>query len=188
MSRNMKPVFSSLCLSLFLFAASPATAQTPNKPADDQEATLKTLINEVRLLRLTLERTNLAAFRSQIIMERLRVQQNNVNLVSRDLEDVRKQIVDMKITPEEAQQMLEEAQEGVNAGILNPIHLKATKHEIEQQTQREQKLLAREGALAAQLENERNKLREIEGRLDILERLLESTEPDAKPAKPNKKR
>src|SRR5436853_3627341 len=69
--------------------SSPARAQNP-KPPDDR--TLQMLVNEVRLLREVIQRMNLNAYRSQIIVERIRVENDRVARLTRTLDDTRDEI------------------------------------------------------------------------------------------------
>lgn len=83
---------SSLLLAIFSVSLATAHAQSA-KPSDD--VILQSLLNEVRLLRETLQWTNLNAHRSQIIVERIRSQNDRVARITRMLEDTRDQIANL---------------------------------------------------------------------------------------------
>ncbi|HSO75841.1 MAG TPA: hypothetical protein VLU47_13480, partial [Blastocatellia bacterium] len=70
-------LFVVLLFSLSLLTLeSLAQAQTPS-PAEDQRV-IKALLDEVRLLRQAFQRLNLNAYRSQILVERIRAQNDKV--------------------------------------------------------------------------------------------------------------
>lgn len=151
-----------------------ATSQTPASKSVDQDNTLKVLLNEVRLLRLALERNN----QSQITLERFRAQQEQVDRTSRDLEDVRKEISELRFSPTHMQEQLEEVEKKVEAGVADSLQYKVLKAEMEQQGQREQRLRDRESYVSAQLAKEQAKLASLSEQLDALERFLQDKEGD----------
>jgi hypothetical protein len=82
---------------LFLFVFIPALpAEGQNlKPTD--ENTIQSLLDEVRLLRETLQRSNLNAYRGQLLIERLRAQSERVARLSRVLEDIRDEMASVQV-------------------------------------------------------------------------------------------
>src|SRR6185503_9654516 len=91
--------FLCSCSALALmcaFSVQSTHAQTAN-PTDDSQ-TIQALLNEVRLLRKTLQLTGLNAYRSQIITESLRAHNDQVVRLTRMLEEARDEIENIEGT------------------------------------------------------------------------------------------
>src|SRR5437870_4872663 len=78
----MKRVFTLICFSF--------AAQAQTNPSESQ--TMQTLLSEVRQLRLALERSTLIGPRIQILVERLKLQQDHITRISRQLEDIHREM------------------------------------------------------------------------------------------------
>src|SRR5689334_22427995 len=90
---------TTLCLiSLTCLWAISTQAQTrSDQPAQvSQEQTLRQLLAEVHELRVTLERATVTTVRFQMLMERLKVQQIQVDLLNRQLGGARSQLAKLK--------------------------------------------------------------------------------------------
>lgn len=164
-------------LSLILFGAfftDSVQAQQPKQNETDQ--ILKELVGEVRILRQTLHRVNVNAYRSQVLVERIRAQSDRVSRTSRALDDVRAELADMQAGINQFTervkalegQIQQEADEKRRTGL--ETELKEFKYVLDQQRQREQRAREREVRLADQLRQEQAKLDELENRLDLLDR------------------
>lgn len=171
-------LFCSLFLAwLCVVAADEAAAQTkaPRQPAPtEQDNTLQALLNEVRQLRITLERLNLNAYRAQIAVERLRLQQQRVDRLAGDLESVRNQIYETELTRTMTGGLVQEMEDKWRAGQIDEADYKQFQLQVDQLAQRRQRLRERELQLTNQLDGERATLNDMNYRLDILERELES--------------
>src|ERR1700731_3798039 len=102
MMSPMKRLTLGCALGLVTLCTIPPTrtqAQT-NKPAEsvpgDRDQTLKQLLTEVRELRMTVQRATVSSTRFQMLIERVRVQQAQVDALSRQLENIHSQVADMK--------------------------------------------------------------------------------------------
>jgi hypothetical protein len=173
---------SLFCSVLICLVASlQAAGQADKKGApEDQQAVLKSLLKEVQLLRLALERNNIIAHRSEILVGRLQAQQQRVDRLARDLEEARKQIAEIRYDPAQAAEMLEEVEKKVEAGVLDSANLKAIKAEMAQQERMRERLVERERILAYELEVEKSGLSELKVRLDALERSFDEAEESGK--------
>ena len=162
-----------LCLSCFLFRGE-ARAQSLKQNSDEQIT--KALLEEVRLLRQTLQRLNLNAYRSQIIVERIRAQNDRVARLSRSLEDTRDELADVQVMTNQfserakaiEKQLQEESDEKRRAPIESEY--REMKYLLDINRQKEQRLRERETRLSEQVRVEQAKLDDFEGRLDALER------------------
>ncbi len=169
-----------------LMAPRPTLAQQASQPVapaqagqSDQMQMLRALLDEVRQLRLALQRNNLTAYRAQILLERLRAQQERVDRLTRELEALRNELVESK--PHQAQ--MAEVLKGIESRLnqetdqarRNELEMeqRMVKAQLEQQAQRDERQREREAKLMAQLQIEQAKLEEINSRLDALENELE---------------
>ena len=180
-----KPGFFFVVTLLFVNAS--AQAQTDKRAeAVGEQKLIEVLIDEVRQLRQAMERNGTAAFRAQIIVERLRSQQDLVSRINRDLDGVRNQLGDMKAEAPRLSEMIEETEKKVENGFANPDELKRVKDQAERFKQHEQRMREREIALTAQLNLENARLDDLNRRIDLLEQNLESIPNLDKPKKEKK--
>jgi peptidoglycan hydrolase CwlO-like protein len=151
----------------------------PTKPADDDQ-TIKSLLNEVRLLRQTLQNTGLNAYRSQILLERIKISNEQVLRLARALTEVREELEKTENTiPRmgEQQKMLESLVDAETDPVKRArmeFEIKDMKRMVERYKGGLEKLKDREQQQAAQLREEQNKLNELETRLQRLEDQIEN--------------
>ena len=154
----------------FLFLAPNATsAQSTNSPGRTQEQSLQDLVNEVRQLRTMLQRINLTVYRTNVVMERLKFQQDVVSGLSRELNEVRENLGDARSRITRMKEMLPRIETAVQAGTGNPEDLKAVKGELESVAERETRLVQRETQLVNELSTERSKLLDLNEQLNKIE-------------------
>jgi DNA repair exonuclease SbcCD ATPase subunit len=141
-------------------------SQTVARPTSEQS--LQELVAEVRQLRATLQRMNAAIYKGQVMLERLKLQQDQVARVSRELTQVREQGNELRAEQARIKGLVKGVQEGIESGIKHPSELASLKGEIEQLSEREQRLAEREARLENELEMERAKLSELNDQLNAL--------------------
>src|ERR1700731_2042465 len=114
MMSPMKRLTLGCALGLVTLCTIPPTrtvAQT-NKPAEsvqgDHDQTLRQLLTEVRELRLAVQRATVSTARFEMLIERVRVQQAHVDALSRQLENVRSQAVEMKAAKPQMEQQIKD--------------------------------------------------------------------------------
>ena len=158
-------------LMCFCFAA---RAQAP---ASDVK-TLQTLLAEVHQLRIVLERSSQIAPRIQIAVERLKLQQEHVARVARQLDEIRRDLDRTRSDQPKIQQRVQTLDDEVNQAV-DPGRRKALDDEAKmlklesvQQEKSLQQMQAREGELMSQLQSEQARLTELNDRLDQIERAL----------------
>jgi len=91
----------SLLMALFLYSAQqtsaqnvpPAESATPNAQTEAQ--LLRALLNEVRQLRLTLQKSSIRQLRSTLILDRMRRRQDLIDIFDMEINDVRAEIRDL---------------------------------------------------------------------------------------------
>lgn len=145
-------------------------------PTDAQ--TLQTLLAEVHQLRLALEHSSKIVPLIQITVERLKLQQDQVARVTRQLEDIRRELDHFRSEQPKIQQRLQSLDNNASQ-ITDPRQrkeldevLKISKLEAEQSEKSAQQLQARESELMSQFQAEQTKLTELNDRLDQMERAL----------------
>ena len=159
--------FLFLLVSLFVSPEQALAQATASRPTSEQS--LQELVREVRQLRTTLQRINSAMYKSQVMLERLKFQQEQVARMSRDLADTRETLSEIRAGQSRLKEMLPKAEAGVETGIKHPGELAGIKAEFEHLKDREQRLVTREAQLSNDLELERAKLNELNDRLNALE-------------------
>jgi chromosome segregation ATPase len=161
-------------VSVLLCVCFAAWAQAPTSDVQ----TLQTLLAEVHQLRLALERSTQIAPRIQIAVERLKLQQEQVARVARQLDDLRRELdhshADQPKTQQHLEQLSSAAAQATDPQMRKDFEgtLSVFKLDAEQAEKSLQQLQAREGELASQLQSEQAKLTELNDRLDRMERAL----------------
>jgi chromosome segregation ATPase len=154
---------------LFLVVPEKAMGQSTPGTRPTSEQSLQELVKEIRQLRATLQRMNATAYKAQVMLERLKFQQEQVARVSRDLTHIRESISEMRAQQLRMKELVSRAETGAESGFKNPADLAGLKAELEMVNQREQRLSARETQLANELLVEQAKLNELNDRLNALE-------------------
>src|SRR5690348_13180496 len=160
----------------------------PNVPLSAQQAAsvpantpvLEQLVTEVRQLRLALERTSVINSRLQITLQRIQLQQNQVNRITAQLETLRNDIVRSEADQSQAASNLTDLESRIEQE-QNPNTQKTLQSEqkyikalVEQKSRVVQDQRVKEGELASSLQTEQGKLGELQTRLDALDKLIES--------------
>jgi hypothetical protein len=71
------------------------TTNVNQSPQSGDGQTMQALLNEVRQLRMAIQRSNVDTYRAQVTIERLRLQQQRVERLNEKLEGVREKIADI---------------------------------------------------------------------------------------------
>ncbi len=154
-------------------------------PQVNQGQMLKELLDEVRQLRIDLNRMSSNAYRAQMVIERLRLQQGQVNRLTIELNKVTTEISDLKPERTGLKEQIKALEKRWETGLIPDTELKAAKAAMERLNQREQSLVEREPQLIAELNVERGNLEALKARLDEIEReiLTIGKSEEAKPGK-----
>lgn len=163
----------------FLIASEHAMAQSAqsNVARPTSEQSLEELVREMRQLRAMLQRMNVATYKSNVLLERLKLQQQQVSQMSRELYDIRDQLSEIRSHQARLKEALRQIEPRVESGTKHPEEVASLKGEIEILTQREQRAVARETQLANDLELERAKLNDLNDRLNALESEMAPNRP-----------
>ena len=164
---------SLVCLLLLFVscfvAPEKALAQSTNAARPTSEQSLQELVREVRQLRATLQRINSAMYKGQVMIERLKLQQEQVVRISRELADTRENLSEIRSHQARLKEQLPKMEDGVEKGVKHPAEVATINAELEQLKEREQRFTARESQLSNELELERAKLNDLNDRLNALE-------------------
>ncbi|HEV8431543.1 MAG TPA: hypothetical protein VGQ41_26830 [Pyrinomonadaceae bacterium] len=177
-----------LCLFVAItFLTVSETGQGQNNAKQPQgDQVMKDLLSEVRLLRQDLRRLSSTTYRAHTMIERLRIQQSQVNRLTTELSNVRGQLASIKSGRIELKEKIKELQKRWDAGAIPESELNAAKNALAEMDQREPDLTVKESELASQIVVERTTLEELNRRLDAIEQeLLTITQDDDKRTKRN---
>ena len=116
-----------------------------------------------------LQRINVTVYKTNIVMERLKLQQDLVSRQARDLDDVREKLGETRTDIMKLKEVVKSGESSVAVGTGNPEVVTKSKLELEEGLQREFRLVTRETQLMNELSMARNKLAELNSRLDLLE-------------------
>jgi hypothetical protein len=158
--------------AVFICSTATVMAQSANSNTTSQrsqEQSLQDLVNEVRQLRAMLLRVNTTVYRANVVVERMKIQQELVSRGSRDLDDVREQLGQTRVDILKLKETVKQIEADAEAGVKDPAGLAAAKLELENAVQREIRLIQRETQLTNDLSTERLKLFELNERLTKLE-------------------
>ena len=177
---NYKSVLGRLiCVCFFgVLVVSAAQAQT-EKPAEENQ-TLRTLLSEVRQLRKTMQTAGLNAYRGQIILERIRLANEQVERMAQKLESAREDLekIERTIPREEEESKVLETLLAQETDIGKRAKMEFEIKENKQQAERYKTLLSRarerEQQLSTELRAHQARLTDLNSRLDLLEREIEN--------------
>ena len=156
-----------------------ASAQV--KQSDDQ--TLQELLDEVRQLRQalqTLQRMSVDTYRSQLLVDRVRVGHEDIRRLTASLNDTRDLIAKTQTTiPQflERQKLLEsqlQLEVDQSKRVDLEFEIKRTKDAVEMYKSQIEPLKDRETQLQTDLNATKSKVDELENRLDLLEKAIEA--------------
>ena len=116
-----------------------------------------------------LQRINVTVYKTSVVMERLKLQQDVVARQARDLDDVREKLGEVRTEIMKLKGVVKSRESGVAEGTENPDAVADFKLALEELVPREQRLVMRETQLVNDLSIERLKLFELNDRLTKLE-------------------
>ena len=163
-----------VCLSVLIFCTlflTPANSLAQVTTATSEQS-LQELVKEVRQLRAALQRMNATVYKGQVMLERLKLHQEQVVRIERELRDTRDNLSELRGQEIKTKAMLGRASAGVKAVSVEETELVSLKAEFKMLNQRQQRAMMRESQLAHELETERNKLNELNNKLNLLEHEL----------------
>ncbi len=182
MKTSPKGALRSIAVVLFSVCLVSIAAGQTTKPADDKD-TLQALLKEVTMLRQalqTLQRMSVDTYRSQLLVDRIRVNREDVRRLTASLNETRDTLRRTQLTiptfTEQVKMEETQVQLEVDPAKRAPLEfeLKRTKDALENYKSQIDPLKEREQQLSAELNKEKAQLEELEGRLDLLERGIDN--------------
>ena len=172
-------------VGILLFSSSADLAQT----TDRTDQTISDLLKEVRLLRKDLRQITASAYRANTLIERLRLQQGQINRLTQELNNVHSQLAEIKYSRNDLTAKLKELEKNVDAGLTPPAEIEAVKTTLANLDRREAELMTRDAQLGAELTTQQGALDDLSNKLDNIERelLTLSGSDDERPPKKNEK-
>lgn len=178
MSRSRTLVLGcALCVLTFCYGSPTTLAQT-NQPVDpvqsNYDKTLQQLLAEVRELRLAVQKATIGHTRFQMLIERMRLQQSNIDAISRQLDNIRSQSADMRNAKPQMEQQIKEVEDLLerttdpNGRLDMEAQIKSMKAKLARFAPEEERLRSREATLENELQNSQAKLNELNSQLDAL--------------------
>lgn len=140
-----------------------------NAGVPQQDRVLHELLVEVRQLRVALQQISTNAYRGQVLVERLRLQQEQVDRLAQELSSLSNQLGENRSSQTTAKAKLEDAEKGQDTGVVSPSVTVGYREALEGLKRQEQTLTEREVQVTAQLQIERENLTDLHRRLDALE-------------------
>lgn len=165
----LSTLFGIVLFVLFSPRESHAQSVPPNAGGSKQDPVVQELLGEVRQLRIALQHISVNAYRGQVLVERLRLQQEQVNRLTQELTSTRNQIGQLKAEQQHNKEELDAVAKEQDAGTLSENVVRRGRAWLEEIKRQEQVLSEREIQVAAQLETERENLTDLNKRLDALE-------------------
>src|SRR5215475_6308882 len=168
-----------LTILVFTSFGGPQTTNNSAKDAQgDNEQSMQALVNEVRQLRLAIQRSNLSAYHSQVVIERMRSQQQTVDRLAERLRWARDEASRSKMYQPIQQAEIENRVKEIEANLSESVdaktrrareaELEITKQRLGMMSQEETRMRENESQTAAQLQIEQAKLAELNDQLDAL--------------------
>jgi predicted nucleic acid-binding Zn-ribbon protein len=172
-----------LLVILFVWLGMVQSVSGQNNKESEDKAAIHDLLVEVRMLRQalqTLHRMSLDTYRSQLLVDRIRVNREDIRRLTTSLNETRDTLFKTQNTiPQfiDRQKLLEsqvqlEVDQQRRAQL--EFELKRTREGVEMYKSQIEPLKEREQQLSADLNTEKAKLQELESRLDLLERVIEN--------------
>jgi len=174
-----------------------ATNNNPEVAQGENGQTMRELVYEVRQLRLAIQRSNLSAYHSQVVIERMRSQQQSVDRLTDRLRGIRDEAFEFKMYMPLQQTEIQNRLKEIEASLNDPLdaktrraregELEIAKQRLGTLAQQETRLQEKESQLVAQLQIEQAKMTELNDQLDALQRELEAPPSENKPSQGGKR-
>jgi hypothetical protein len=168
-------MLSVVLLALLFGPDSYGQSGAPGPQRANPDQLIQELLSEVHQLRVAMQQISVNAYRGQIMVERLRLQQDQVSRLTRDLNDIRSGIADIRAYESIEKERLEDAEKQLEKGVLSEIKVNELRANTTDMKRRQQNLSEREAQVALELEQERSNLADLNKRLDALEREIQMT-------------
>lgn len=169
-----------LCITSALsVVANAQTARNTETTRTDEKQLLREMLDEMRQLSVAIHQSNLNVYRAQIILGRVRIQQEHIDRVARQLEEYQNEINGIKLSQTQLAGKIADLEEQIKLGSdtenrdQQQIECRELKQALQQQTQREVYLIEQNDKLNSQLQVEQSKLDALNSDLTEIEKTLQ---------------
>ena|ERR1022692_3563850 len=168
----------TLLAMLLVLSALPAAAQDKASHPDATNTALQELVNEVRQLRLTLERSTVVNFRAQVLLQRLQLQNQRIAQASSRLEEIRGRVSHLLSDQASFAENVRTLQERIakeQGGVFTKgleDQLAETKSQLERIARTEAQLRGQEGEAETALQKEQAAWEDLTQQLAALDQSL----------------
>ena len=168
---------------LFVFLGLAQTANGQNGKESEDKAAIQDLLTEVRMLRQALQslhRMNLDTYRSQLLVDRIRINREDVRRLTSSLNEARDTLFKTQNTIPQFVERIKLFESQIQLEVDQQkraqleFEMKRTKESVEMYKSQIEPLKEKEQQLSADLNAEKAKVQELESRLDLLERAIEA--------------
>jgi chromosome segregation ATPase len=164
-----RSIFLCVCgVAAFVLFSAPTTYAQTSAAKPDQ--VMQELLSEVHQLRLALQQISVNAYRGQVMVERLRLQQEQVNRLAREVNSIRSEIGEIKAAQVNAKERLEDGEKKFDRGVMSDTQMQELRASLADFKRREEMLSERETQLSIELGQERTNLADLNKQLDSIER------------------
>ena|SRR5258708_5592474 len=178
----------ALCIPfLVLLTSIGAFGQSTIRPSNtnaDSDQLLKDILTEVRQMRTEMQRASVYSHRSQVLLERIKVEQDQIARFTREVADARDQIEIVRKQLATKQVEFDQATKKQSAGLIGPTAFGVINGQLQELQQQEQNLLSREALIGAELDVSKATLADLNKRLDELDREISQPTNDSNKKKP----
>lgn len=181
-NRRFGPLVRLVGVAIFSLTLAPLVAAQAAKPVENAD-TMKELLGEVRSLRQALQalqRMSVDTYRTQLMVDRIRISREDVRRLKDALDEARDRIIrtQQAIPNNLEEQKALEATISVETDLSKKtqleFELKRSKSAVDMYKSQLETLKQREDDLTAELRTEQAKLEELENRLNSLEQAIEN--------------
>ena len=166
----------------FILGLTQLVSAQNNRQVEDRD-TLQQLLNEVRLLResmQTAQRMHTDTYRSQLLIDRIRVIREDIRRLTASINENRDALARIRITiphnVDEQKLLEDQIKLEVNDSKRSALEmeLKRSKEAVEMYSSQADRLNVREQEMLSELRTQQTKLDDLESRLNLLERAMDT--------------
>ena len=177
---QLAAIIAATPLFIILASALGQAGRPAQPPQDEDRQVLRSLLDEVRQLRLALQRADVVSRRIHVTVERVRLRQARVDSIGRALEGARSRLADLRAARPQIEEQVKSAEESAE-NTADPARRAGLEQEVKWMKGRlavwareEEQLRAREAELMSELQVEQARLGELHDRLEDMARELEA--------------
>jgi hypothetical protein len=178
---EMKPTLLLFAFFLFLVTPGAALGQVTSSVStrSEEEKVLKAMLEEIRQLRLEMQRANAVSQQLLITLERTRIEQIRVDTLGRSLQTVQRHLIEATETESRIAVELKESEERMagadsDAKMILESQTKEMKAQLSTLRRQQEEIRSRERQLNAEWQTAQARLNELNAQLDSMIRQVQT--------------